>query len=142
MAAILIHLQYGVGISWVAVISSLLWFIFIAGGYVNHGWMMRTQQRTGRFVSVEEAKSFIHRDQEVLVIEHNGQARAHTDYELWRPHVVGTADGLGGENIVMSYCAMTNLGMAVKPEIDGRPLDLKVMTQLENNLVMWDRNSG
>ena len=141
-AAIFIHLEYDAGVSWVAIVTAVTWFIFIAGGYFNPGWMMRTQQNTARFVSIEKAKSFIHRNQEVLVIEHNGEARAHTDYELWRPHVVGTRDGLGGENIVMSYCAMTNLGMALEPEIDGKPLALKVMTQLENNLVMWDKNSG
>ena len=142
LAAITIHLVYGAGFAWVAILTTVTWLVFIVGGYFNPGWMMRTQQNSARFVSIEEAKGFIHRDQEVLVIEHNGEARAHTDYELWRPHVVGTPDGLGGENIVMSYCAMTNLGMALKPEIDGKPLDLKVMTQLENNLVMWDKNSG
>ena len=142
VAMVFIHLETGAGVSWVAILTAVIWFIFIAGGYFNPGWMMRTQQSTARFTSIEEAKNFIHRDQEVLVIEHKGEARAHTDYELWRPHVVGTEDGLGGENIVMSYCAMTNLGMALKPEIDGKTLKLKVMTQLENNLVMWDQNSG
>jgi len=142
LAAIFIHVVYSAGVSWVAILTTVTWFIFIVGGYFNPGWMMRTQQNTARFVSIEQAKEFIHRDQEVLVIEHNGEARAHTDYELWRPHVVGTQDGLGGENIVLSYCAMTNLGMALKPEIEGKPLALKVMTQLENNLVMWDKNSG
>ena len=142
VTALSLHQQYDAGALWIAIVAAVSWFIFIAGGYFNPGWMMRTQQKTARFVSVEEAKQFIHRDHEVLVIEHNGEARAHTDYELWRPHVVGTKDGLGGENIVMSYCAMTNLGMAFNPEIDGKPLDLKVMTQLENNLVMWDKNSG
>lgn len=142
MGAFYLHYEYEVGVLSIAWITTSLWLIFILGGYFNPGWMMRTQQKTGRFVSVDEAKSFIHRNYEVLVIEHNGEARAHTDYELWRPHVVGTPEGLGGENIVMSYCAMTNLGMAFKPEIEGKPVELKVMTQLENNLVMWDKNSG
>ena len=142
LGALYLHYGYGIGLAAVAILSAVIWGIFILGGYVNPGLMMRTQQRTGRFVSVDEAKSFIRRDHEVLVIEHNGQARAHTDYELWRPHVVGTPEGLGGENIVMSYCAMTNLGMAFEPAIDGKPLELKVMMQLENNLVMWDKNTG
>jgi len=142
VGAFTLNYDLKVGMLSVAWISTAFWGLFIFGGYFNPGWMMRTQQKTGRFVSVDEAKNFIHRDHEVLVIEHNGEARAHTDYELWRPHVVGTPEGLGGENIVISYCAMTNLGMAFKPEINGEALELKVMTQLENNLVMWDKKTG
>lgn len=42
----------------------------------------------------------------------------------------------------MTYCGLTNLGMAYIPEIDGQKLNLAPMTQLENNLVMFDSNSG
>ena len=77
-----------------------------------------------------------------MVIEHNGVARAHAECEIFRPHVVGTPDGLGGENVVMTYCAMSHLGMAVKPEVDGQQLDLAPAIQLENNLIMWDRHTG
>ncbi len=115
--------------------------ICIISGYFNPGWMMRSAQHNATFVSIEDAKKFVTRDYEVIVIEMDGVARAHTDYELWRPHIVGNEQGLNGENVVMTYCAMTNLGRAFKPEIDGKPIELKVMTQLENNLVMWDKNT-
>jgi len=42
----------------------------------------------------------------------------------------------------MTYCGLSNAAIAYSAELDGRPLDLGVMTQLENNLVMWDRNTG
>lgn len=141
-AAIYTHEVLGAGnmaVLWIVIVACL---VQLLGGYFNPGWMMRTMQRTADFVPIDKARKFVQDDYEVIVIEKKGVARAHTDYELWRPHVVGTPDGLNGENIVLTYCAMTNLPVAFEPEIDGKPLDLRVMTQLENNLVMWDRNSG
>ncbi|MEH6581183.1 MAG: DUF3179 domain-containing (seleno)protein [Halioglobus sp.] len=140
--SILTHIQFGSGNYIVLVISAVVWAFNIFVGYFNPGMMMRTQQYNATYVSIEEARSFVTRDYEVMVIENEGVARAHTDYEMWRPHVVGNEKGLNGENVVLTYCAMTNLGLAYRPEIDNAPVDLKVMTQLENNLVMWDKNTG
>ena len=42
----------------------------------------------------------------------------------------------------MTYCGLTNMGIAYTPELKGQPLEFKVMTQLRNNLVMWDMNNG
>jgi hypothetical protein len=39
---------------------------------------------------------------------------------------LGSPEGLGGENIIMTYCCMTHLGHGYKPEIDGEKLDLEV----------------
>lgn len=115
-----------------------LWFC----GYIHPHIMMRPQQRKARFVSVTEARKRMRNDACMVVIENNGHARAHTENEIFRPHVIGTPDGLGGENVVMTYCAMSNLGMALKPEVDGIPLDLAPVIQLENNLILQDRNTG
>lgn len=42
----------------------------------------------------------------------------------------------------MTYCGLTNLGIAYSPVINNQKLDLTVMTQLKNNLVLFDKNSG
>ena len=55
---------------------------------------------------------------------------------LKRPHIAGTAEGLGGENIVMTYCALTRLGLGYKPEIDGSALSLEPVAQHGNNLLL------
>ena len=136
------HEVYGAGSPYILWVALTVCLINTIAGCFNPGWMMRTMQSSADFVSIAEARNFVQDDYEVIVIEKDGVARAHTDYELWRPHVVGTEDGLNGENVVMTYCAMTNLPVAVKPEVAGKPVDLRVMTQLENNLVLWDRNSG
>lgn len=139
---IIAYTQFSAGTLIVLVPAVVFCVICIFAGYFNPGWMMRSMQHNATFVSIEEAKKFVTRDYEVIVIEKDGIARAHTDYELWRPHVVGNEQGLNGENVVLTYCAMTNLGCAFRPEISGVPVELKVMTQLENNLVLWDKNTG
>lgn len=117
-------------------------FLFYYAGIINPVFMMPSKQHTGKFVPIDEAKQKVRPHNLVMVIENNGQARAHPDFEMWRPHIAGDNKGLGGENIIMTYCSLSNLGMAFRPEIQGQKLDLKVATQLENNLLMWDKVTG
>lgn len=121
----------------ISVIISLLFF----SGYINPKFMMRERQRDGTFVGIEEAKKYYDPSESVITFEINGNARGHSDRQMLRPHVAGN-DQLDGSNAVMTYCGLTNLGMAIIPELDGKPLALRPMTQLENNLLMVDDNSG
>ena len=111
-------------------------------GYINPSIMMRAQQSNARYYTIVEAKKHLRPETSLIVIEAKGEARGHPDDHILRPHVAGTKDGLGGENVVMTYCGLTHMGIAYKPEIDGEQLELGVMTQLENNLVLWDKKSG
>ena len=103
---------------------------------------LRNQQHSASYYSVAEAKNFVRGDESVIVIENNGEARAHPDYHIKRPHLAGTPEGLGGENVIMTYCAMTHLGHGFKPEIKGEKLDLEVIARHGNNLIMKDLNTG
>jgi hypothetical protein len=103
---------------------------------------LRNQQDTARYYPISEAQQFINPSASVLVIENNGHARAHSDAQLMRPHLAGNDKGLGGDDIVMTYCAMANLGQAYKPEIHGKRLDLEVMAQHGNNLILRDNTTG
>ncbi len=132
----------GAGIGVVFWIITVLAALAFYSGYINPHIMMRSQQHNARYYSIEEAKKHLAPDTSLIVMEAHGEARAHPDDHILRPHVAGTKDGLGGENVVMTYCGLTNMGIAYIPEIDGEKLDLGVMTQLENNLVLWDKESG
>ncbi len=103
---------------------------------------LRNQQSSAHYYPIAEARDFINPSASVLVIENNGHARAHSDAQLMRPHLAGNAQGLGGDDIVMTYCAMANLGLAYKPIIDGKRLDLEVMAQHGNNLILRDNSTG
>ena len=129
-----------VGPKVMALLTLLFTFQFYSG-FINPHIMMRERQDDGLFVSVTAAKKYLAPDESVIVIEINGQARAHSDKDMLRPHIAG-AGQLGGENVIMTYCGLTHLGMAVTPEIGGKQLDLRPFTQLENNLVMADRNTN
>ncbi|WHI49193.1 DUF3179 domain-containing (seleno)protein [Microbulbifer sp. MLAF003] len=123
------------------IISALSAFAFYSG-YINPSIMMRAQQHNARYFSIAEAQESLSPGTSLIVIDANGEARGHPDDHILRPHVAGTKEGLAGENVVMTYCGLTNMGIAYTPEIDGEALDLGVMTQIENNLVMWDKKTG
>ncbi|MEE8338611.1 MAG: DUF3179 domain-containing (seleno)protein [Xanthomonadales bacterium] len=126
-------------------------------GMINTRLMFRSQQHVANFVPVAEAPQYLQMslekahfgpkswatvdDIEVLVLETDQGAYAYSDYYLLQPHVVkgGT---IQGEEVIMTYCGLTNLGIAYSPFIGDQELDLTVMTQLKNNLVLVDKNSG
>ncbi len=127
-------------------------------GMLNPLLMFRSQQgvEEARFVSVADAPNYLNemlytsydRDQfdsiddiSVIVLETDQGARAYTDYYLLQPHVAN-AGTIDGEDVVMTYCGLTNMGIAYSPSINGQPLKLRAITQLRNNLVMVDENSG
>lgn len=126
-------------------------------GFLNTKLMFRPKLGDeALFVNVDEAPRYLEemyhaaydRDEfqsadeiGVLVLETDQGARAYTDYYLLQPHVV-EAGSIGGEEVVMTYCGLTNMGIAYSPVIGDQPLKLRAMTQLRNNLVMADANTG
>jgi hypothetical protein len=140
--AVAVHYLFGAGIGWLTVSMA------VANGFmIGFPWVwlhlgLRNQQDKARYYSVEEARDYVRGDESVIVIENNGEARAHSDYFIKRPHLAGTPEGLGGENVILTYCCMTHLGHGFKPEINGEKLDLEVIAQHGNNLIMKDRATG
>ncbi len=134
-----------------------LFFFNYYSGVINPKLMFRPQQHAAKFVSVGEAPQYMQRsldkahfgpksyaavdDIEVLLLETDHGAYAYSDYYLVQPHVV-KADTINGEEVIMTYCGLTNLGIAYSPIIGDQKLDLAVMTQLKNNMVLYDKNSG
>ncbi|MBM7035489.1 DUF3179 domain-containing (seleno)protein [Vibrio ulleungensis] len=118
-------------------------FLFYYAGLINPKFMMPQKMDDGQFVDIKQGAKKIRPHNEVMVMVNNGHARAHADFEMWRPHIAGNKEkGLGGEDIVMTYCSLSNVCVGVRPYIDGERLDLHVATQLENNLLMEDKSTG
>lgn len=137
-----LHLAFAAGPAW-AFYSGLGLTLFLYGFpwvWVHLG--LRHQIDSARFYSIDEAKQFVAPASQVLVMEKDGVARAHPDHELLRPHLAGNEAGLNGENVVMTYCAMANLGVGYTPEIGGEKLELEVLAQHGNNLILRDNVSG
>jgi len=142
---------------WVLVSLTFVALFSFFSGYINPHLMFRSQQHTAEFVPVSDARPYFERtfdwarfgwqkhesvdDISVIVLETDDGAIAYSDYFILQPHVA-TGGSIDDEEVVMTYCGLTNMGIAYSPVIDDQPLELSVMTQLENNLVLWDHNSG
>ncbi len=102
----LAHLGFG------AAPASVFWPAFVVLGVLYafpYVWVhlgLRNQQHDASFYPLHEAALRVSPQASVLVLEHEGVARAYPDYELMRPHLAGNAEGLAGESVVMTYCAM------------------------------------
>ncbi len=141
LAAVL-HFTVGAGVGWVfntLAIANVVMIAFV-WGWLHIG--LRNQQNHASFYSIEEADDWVRGDESVIVIDNKGEARAHPDYHIKRPHLAGTPEGLGGENVIITYCCMTHLGHGFKPEIEGEKLDLEVLAQHGNNQIMKDMATG
>lgn len=136
------HLGFGVGSGWVFWVGTLFIAFFYAFTWIYVHLGLRNQKASAHYYSIEEAKEFVSPTSQVLVVEKNGVARAHPQAQIMRPHLAGTKAGLDGEHVVMTYCAMANLGIGYIPEIEGKDLDLEVLAQHGNNLVLRDNKTG
>jgi len=127
------------GIWWAA---TLLGAVLYGFPYIWVHVGLRNQKESASYYSIEEAKAYVSPSSQMIVIENNGVARGHPQAQLLRPHLAGNEEGLDGENVVMTYCAMANLGIGYTPEVEGQKLDLQVLAQHGNNLILRDNRTG
>jgi hypothetical protein len=139
---IIAHFSFNAGPTWLfwALLFLLLVLYVFPWVWVHVG--LRNQRDTANYYSIEEARAVLAPAARVVVFENNGVARAHPDSHLMRPHLAGNADGLDGENVIMTYCAMANLGLGYIPDIQGDHCALDVLAQHGNNLIMRDNNTN
>ena len=136
------HFSFGAGARgfwWAAILLSVVLYGF---PYIWVHVGLRNQKDSARYYSIKEAKEYVSPSHQVIVIENNGVARAHPQAQLLRPHLAGNDEGLDGENVIMTYCAMANLGVGYTPEVEGEKLDLQVLAQHGNNLILRDNKTG
>ncbi len=138
----IVHFGFGAGprgVWWAAIFLCLVLYGF---PYVWVHVGLRNQKNSARYYSIDEAKDYVSPTNQVIVIENNGIARAHPQAQIMRPHLAGNDEGLDGENVIMTYCAMANLGIGYTPEVEGQKLELEVLAQHGNNLVLRDNRTG
>jgi hypothetical protein len=140
--AVYTTVEYDAGFKYLTYILAVINMLSVAFPPVWIYFGLRNQQDHAKYYSIEEAKNYVRSDESVIVLENNGETRAHSDYHIKRPHLAGSPEGLGGENIIITYCCMTHLGHGYKPEINGEKLDLTVVAQHGNNLIMRDNSTG
>ena len=119
-----------------------LWLIAVLSTkYVVPYVMFRTHQHDAEFVSNNDVSPGYMNDKDIVyVINYNGEQKAIPAKYIWQGHIVG-AD-FGGQNILFTYCVMTNLAVPYLGEIDNEPADFKVLAQTNSNLLIWDTNNN
>ncbi len=138
----LAHFLFGGGPFWLWFVAALLVIFLYGFPYVWVHLGLRNQLNTAQYFPISEARKYVGSTAPVIVIENNGHARAHPDAQIMRPHLAGNEKGLGGEDVVMTYCAMANLGQGYSPAIEGKRLNLEVLAQHGNNLILRDNDTG
>ena len=113
--------------------------VFVTNYFVPQIWL-REHHHTANYISVSEADALLDDDADVFVLEIGGEARAYPRDWMMLPHIAG--DTIAGEQVAMTYCALSNLPLAFSSYIEGEEANLKVVSQVHNNLVMVDANSG
>lgn len=135
------HLMGG-GPAWLFWISLLVIVFLYVFPWVWVHVGLRNQKDKAQYYAIEEARDYINPSASVMVLVNNEHARAHSDGEMMRPHLAGDENGLDGEDVVLTYCAMANLGIGYTPSIEGKRLNLEVLAQHGNNLILRDNDTG
>jgi hypothetical protein len=123
----------------VIVIGTVLLFLFITMGYLMPGYIMFINLRQPNWITAEEANKNLPSDEPIIGFEINEDARAIPVEPILRPHMIH--DVVGGEDVTMSYCMLSNSSMVYKAEFGGEKMRLMTPLQWENNMMMYDPGS-
>ena len=126
---------------WQAIVFALV----VIGGFAATKFatpyvMFPSKQHTAVYRQVAEVDGYLQPDDTVYVVEHKGVVRAFPQKLIWQAHIFG--GDYGGDDIVFTYCVLTNLPVPYANDLNGQPMDLRVLAQTNNNLLIWDKRSG
>jgi len=123
-------------IAFVLVVAGCLIATKFATPYI----MFPSKQHTSVYKTLSEVDGYLQPDDTVYVVEHKGVVRAFPQKLIWQAHIFG--GDFGGDDIVFTYCVLTNLPVPYENDLNGQPMDLRVLAQTNNNLLLWDTRSG
>ncbi len=93
-----------------------------------------------KFVSVEDASSWLKPQEPVIHVEVGKNVRAYPLQILIWHEIVN--DTVGGTPVAVTFCPLCNTAIAFDRRVGGRTLDFGTTGNLRNSdLVMWDRQS-
>ncbi len=134
------HIRYQIwGRSWMFLASIGVVFCIISANFLLPTFFP-SYQRGANYVPVQEADQVLEDDSIIYAVEINGDVKGYPRKHLEIPHVAGA--NIGGEDVVMTFCALSNLPVVYNQDIGHGESDLGILIQVHNNLVMVDRKSG
>ncbi|NWK57027.1 DUF3179 domain-containing protein [Verrucomicrobiaceae bacterium N1E253] len=135
-----LHLVRKVGRLWVMLVATVGVLLCIFAANMMNTLLFPTKQHTATYVSVTEADRVLADEQVIYVLEINGEVRGYPQDHLELPHVAG--GDFGGQEVVMTYCGLSNLPVAMNQDLGSGESDLRVMAQVHNNLILKDNETG
>jgi len=121
-------------------LSVMMVIALLSSKYVTPYLLFRTHQYDAVYKNVKDTKDYLEASDIVYVIDLNGETKAFPQKYIWQTHVIGS--DFRGEDVVFTYCVLTNLPTPYYNNLEGKPMDLKVLAQTNNNLLLWETNSG
>ena len=95
---------------------------------------------TPSFVRINEASDWIHPDEPVIALQHEGVAKAYPLQILTHHEIVN--DGIAGTPVAVTFCPLCYSALVFKRMLDGEAVEFGVSGLLRNSdLVMYDRMS-
>lgn len=93
-----------------------------------------------RFETVDQADEWLDAREPVVVVEHDGDARAYP-YQILIYHEI-VNDEVGGRPLAVTYCPLCNTALVFERRHEGRLLDFGTTGRLRHSdLVMYDRQT-
>ena len=129
----------GIATGWMATYIGTFSFLFANGFVLPTHVIFKSKHKSAKYTTVSEVQHEISEKDMVLVVAINGDAAAFPQHWIERPHVAGL--NLAGQDLVMTFCGLSNLGVVFKNELNGKSMNLKVLAQLEHNLLIFDTHS-
>lgn len=131
------HLTVAETSRWLLVVTALLLAMFTVLAYGMSPYVVFPSLRRPDWISALEADRALDPDEDVIGVVVNGDSRAYPVGWSFRPHLV--QDTVGGEEVVMSYCLLSNLGVTFRADVAGEPMHCIMPIQWENNMVIYDK---
>lgn len=124
---------------WMTLASVGVVFCIVAANFLLPTFFP-SYQYGANYVSVQEADQFLADDDIVYAVEINGEVKGYPRKHLEIPHIAGAT--IGGEDAVMTFCALSNLPVVYNQHLGSGRTDLGILIQAHNNMLMVDRESG
>lgn len=119
-------------------------------GYVNPELMMRSRNRNAMYVSTCTASKLMKPGEQCIVTKYGKDESGDDVYyafpygQIARPHIAGMDRDERGVPAAVFFCALTGTGIVYEtPDLpNGTPREFFPLTQLENNLVVMEKNTA
>lgn len=125
---------------WRLTIQAGVFSVFLYAGFIMVAYHWFATDYEPDFVGIQEAESYLDSKDKINVVIVKGEVRGYPEKHILQPHFASTE--IGGEEVAMTYCGLSNLGVAYSPVHNGEKLDLRTVGQLENNLIFYNTKTG